>query len=142
MLFRGYLPIQSGWTMAEFLKQNRISFRDLKGFLIRNADRINQYAKTMAAKQGRPFQYLTVYTRMEELARKMADKEGIKRGLICIYSAPEPCRTLSFRFEKGRPMVRPSRRKCLHVYFYFMDREFGRSMSNCKPGFPCGSRFT
>jgi hypothetical protein len=40
MLFRGYLPIQSGWMMAEFLKQNEISFQNLKGFLIRNADGI------------------------------------------------------------------------------------------------------
>jgi hypothetical protein len=62
MLFRGYLPIQSGWMMAEFLKQNQISFQNLKGFLIRNADRINRYAKAMAGKQGRPFQYLTTYT--------------------------------------------------------------------------------
>jgi hypothetical protein len=40
MLFRGYLPIQSGWMMAEFLKRNEISFQNLKGFLIRNADGI------------------------------------------------------------------------------------------------------
>jgi hypothetical protein len=30
MLFRGYLPIQSGWEMAQFLNQNQISFRRLK----------------------------------------------------------------------------------------------------------------
>jgi hypothetical protein len=136
MLFRGYLPIQSGWTMAEFLRQNRISFRDLKGFLIRNADRINQYAKAMAAKHGRPFQYLTTYTRKEELARKMAEKEGIQRGLVCIYSAVEPCRTFCFRFEKGRPLVRPSNRKCLHIYFYFMDREFGLIHVKLQTWFP------
>jgi hypothetical protein len=124
MLFRGYLPIQSGWAMAEFLKQNQIPYKGLKGFLIHSADRVNQYAKTMAAKQGRPFQYLTVYTQKEELARKMAEEEGIKRGLICIYSAVEPCRTFCFRFEKGRRWVRPTRRKCLFIYFYFMDREF------------------
>ena len=136
MLFRGYLPIQSGWTMAEFLKQNHISFQSLKGFLIRNADRINQYAKTMAAKQGRPFQYLTVYTRKEELARKMAEQEGITRGLICIYSELEVCRTFSFGFEKGRPLVRPKRRKCLFIYFYFMDREFGLIHVKLQTWFP------
>jgi hypothetical protein len=136
MLFRGYLPIQSGWTMAEFIKQNQISYKGLKGFLIHSADRINQYAKTMAAKQGRPFQYLTAYTRKEELARKMAEEEGIQRGLVCIYSAVEPCRTFCFRFEKGRPMVRPTRRKCLHIYFYFMDREFGLIHVKLQTWFP------
>ena len=107
------------------LSRNVISFRNLKGFLIRSADGINQYAKAMAAKQGRPFQYSTSYTRKEDLVRKMAEEEGIQRGLVCIFSAVELCRTFSFRFEKGRPMVRPTSRKCLFIYFYFMDQKFG-----------------
>ena len=52
MLFRGYLPIQSGWQMAQFLNQNQITFRRLKDFLVSNADRIKEYARTMAAKQA------------------------------------------------------------------------------------------
>ena len=124
MLFRGYLPIQSGWQMAEFLKQNKISFWRLKEFLTKNADRINQYAKAMAAKQGRPFQYLNAPTREEDLARKMAEDEGIERGLVCVFSVLEPCRTFSFRYEKGHSFVRPATRKCLFIYFYFMDRQF------------------
>ena len=59
MLFRGYLPIQSGWAMAQFLNQNQISFRRLKDFLVENAEKINRHAKAMAANLGRPFQYLT-----------------------------------------------------------------------------------
>jgi hypothetical protein len=125
MLFRGYLPIQSGWAMAQFLNQKQISFRRLKDFLVENAEKINKYAKAMAAKNGRPFQYLAVPTRKEDVARKMAEKEGIQRGLICVFSVLEPCRTFSFRFEKGRPFVQTARRKCLFIYFYFMDRQFG-----------------
>jgi len=67
MLFRGYLPIQSGWQMAEFLKQNKISFWRLKEFLTKNADRINQYAKAMAAKQGRPIRKTHCLSRVLEL---------------------------------------------------------------------------
>ena len=101
MLFHGYLPIQSAWAMAELLKQNQISYRGLKGFLIDSANRVNQYAKTMAAKHGRPFPYLTAYTRKEELARKIAEKEGIQRGLVCIYSAVEACELLASGLKKG-----------------------------------------
>jgi len=107
MLFRGYLPIQSGWTMAQFLNQKQISFRRLKDFLLENAEKISQHAKTIAAKFGRPFQYQAVPTRKEDLARKMAEAEGIKRGLICVFSVLEPCRTFSFRFEKGRGVPFP-----------------------------------
>ena len=136
MLFRGYLPIQSGWTMAEFLKQNHISFWRLKDFLVKNAERINQHSKAMAAKHGRPFQYLSVPTRKEDVARKMAEDEGIQRGLICVFSVLEPCRTFSFRYEKGHSLVRPSRRKCLFIYFYFMDREFGLIHVKLQTWFP------
>jgi hypothetical protein len=136
MLFRGYLPIQSGWSMAEFLKQNHISFWRLKDFLVKNAERINQHSKAMAAKFGRPFQYLNVPTRKEDLARKMAEDDGIQRGLICVFSVLEPCRTFSFRYEKGHSLVRPSRRKCLFIYFYFMDREFGLIHVKLQTWFP------
>jgi len=136
MLFRGYLPIQSGWQMAQFLNQNQISFRRLKDFLVSNADRIKEYSRTMAAKQGRPFQYLATSTRKEDLARKMAADEGIERGLICIFSVLEPCRTFSFRFEKGRPFIQSARRKCLFIYLYFMDRQFGLIHVKLQTWFP------
>jgi hypothetical protein len=58
MLFRGYLPIQTGWAMAQFLNQNHIMFRNLKDFLTDSANRINKHAKAMADKFGRPIQYL------------------------------------------------------------------------------------
>ncbi len=136
MLFRGYLPIQSGWAMAQFLNQRNIRFRKLKDFLLENACRINDHAKAMAQKMGRPFQYLTSSTKMEEQARQMAEKEGIERGLVCIFSVLEPCRTFSFRFEKGRPFVQSARRKCLFIYFYFMDRDLGLIHVKLQTWFP------
>ena len=85
---------------------------------------------------GRLFQYLAVPTRKEDLARKMAEKEGIQRGLICIFSVLEPCRTFSFKFQKGRPFVQTARRKCLFIYFYFMDRQFGLIHVKLQTWFP------
>jgi hypothetical protein len=136
MIFRGYLPIQSGWQMSQFLSQNKIHFRDLKDFLVENADKINKHAKAMADKFGRPIQYLTKSIRMEETARKMAEAEGIKRGLICIYSILEPCRTFSFRWENGRPFIQVANRKCLFIYFYFMDQQLGLIHVKLQTWFP------
>ena len=125
MLFRGYLPIQSGWAMAQFLNQNDIRCSNLKDFLSENAGRVNEHAKTLATKLGRPFQYLTTATRKEDLAREMAEKEDIQQGLVCIFSVLEPCRSFSFKFKIGRPYIQSARRKCLFLYFYFMDRDLG-----------------
>jgi hypothetical protein len=44
-----------------------------KEFLIDNANKINQHAKTMAAKLHRPFQYLTVPTRAVTVAAKLRE---------------------------------------------------------------------
>jgi hypothetical protein len=136
MLFRGYLPIQSGWAMAQFLNQKDIRCPILKDFLSENAGRINDHAKTMAAKLGRPFQYLTAPTRKEDLARKMAEKEGIEHGLVCVFSVLEPCRSFSFRFKTGFPFVQSARRKCLFLYFYFMDGDFGLIHVKLQTWFP------
>jgi hypothetical protein len=66
MLFRGYLPIQSGWQMAQFFNQNQISYRHLKDFLVENAEKINRHAKAVAVNLGRPFQYLSVPRKLTE----------------------------------------------------------------------------
>jgi hypothetical protein len=40
MLFRGYLPIMSGWQMGQFFNSSGIRFRELKTFLVQNAERV------------------------------------------------------------------------------------------------------
>src|SRR5260370_1549225 len=42
MLFRGYLPIMSGWQMAQFFNSSKIRFPELKGFLLQHAERVKQ----------------------------------------------------------------------------------------------------
>jgi hypothetical protein len=39
MLFRGYLPIMSGWSMAQLLKGREVRGSSLKLFLLENAAR-------------------------------------------------------------------------------------------------------
>ena len=46
------------------------------------------------------------------------------------------CRTFSFRFCTGRPFVQSANRKCLHFYYYFMDRDFGLIHVRIQSWFP------
>ena len=55
---------------------------------------------------------------------------------MCVFSILEPCRTFSFCFQRGGPFVRSARRKCLHLYFYFMDRDFGLLHVRIQTWFP------
>ena len=140
MIFRGYLPIMSGWAMAQFLDRLNVTFGNLKPFLLENSERVKSHAIAMAQKHGRPCQYLQSNIDKEEAARKMAQRDGIQHGLVCIFSILEPCRTFSFKFKKPlpnqRPFVKPTRRKCLHLYFYFMDRHLGLIHVRIQTWFP------
>src|SRR3954452_12814420 len=125
MLFRGYLPIMSGWSMAQFLKAHQADRSSLKPFLLQNGERVKAHAIALAKKHQRPFEYLASPIRKEDAARKLAERDGIEQGLVCIFSVLEPCRTFSLRFQQDGVFVQSARRKCLHLYFYFMDRDFG-----------------
>src|SRR5439155_11192129 len=82
MLFRGYLPIMSGWAMAQFLDRLNQNFSSLKPFLLENSERVKNHAIAIAKKQGRPFQYLASNIRKEETARELAQRDGIEHGLV------------------------------------------------------------
>lgn len=136
MLFRGYLPIMSGWAMAEFLNGLDLRLHSLKAFLMENAERTKQHAMAMALKNNRPYEYLRGKIRMEDRAQEIAKRDGIQEGLVCIFSIVQPCRSFSFRFEKGRPFVQSAKRQCLQLYFYFIDAEFGLIHVRLQTWFP------
>lgn len=136
MLFRGYLPIMSGWAMAQFLNSLELNCGNLKPFLLQNAERVKDHAVAMSQKYKRPFEYLRSNIRKEEKARQLAERDGITEGLVCVFSILEACRTFSFRFTTGRPYVQSASRKCLHFYYYFMDRDFGLIHVRIQSWFP------
>ena len=55
VIFRGYLPIQDGNSMAQFLNQNGLRFRDLKSFLFEQSNRVKFHAQAWAERESRPF---------------------------------------------------------------------------------------
>src|SRR5712692_4681247 len=95
MLFRGYLPIMSGAAMADFLQAKGVHRWSLKTFLLTQAARLKKHAMQMAAAAGRPYQYLGERTRKEDLARQIANRDGIDEGLICVFALLEVSRTFS-----------------------------------------------
>jgi len=90
----------------------------------------------MATQHNRPYVYLQGKIQKDETARQIAQRDGITEGLVCIFSIVEPGRSFSFRFEKGRPFVQSAKRKCLHLYFYFIDRDFGLIHIRLQTWFP------
>ena len=54
MLFRGYLPIMSGWSMEQFLNGLEMNSGSLKPFLLENAERVKGHAIGVMADGLRP----------------------------------------------------------------------------------------
>ena len=48
----------------------------------------------------------------------------------------EPCRTFSFRFAPAQAYAQSAKRKCLHLYYYFMDRDLGLIHVRVQTWFP------
>jgi hypothetical protein len=116
MLFRGYLPIMSGASMAQFLRSEQVNCGNLKQFLVETGQRLKGHGERMAAQAGRPFEYWGhAGVRMERRARELAERDGISEGLVCVFSKLEPCRTFSFKYRKQDALVKPAQRKCLHL---------------------------
>ncbi len=136
MLFRGNLPIMSGWSMAQLLQAHEIDCASVKPFLLSNAERVKAHAIALARERGRPFEYLSAKMRKEDAVSKIAERDGIEEGLVCVFSALEPCRTFSLRFTTGQPYVPTAKRKCLHLYYYFMDRDLGLLHVRVQTWFP------
>ena len=136
VLFRGYLPFFSGYAMASFLETRQVHRRDVKRFVLTHADRLKDHARQMAAREGRPYQYFGERVKKEDRARQRAERDGITEGLVCVFATVEPCRTFSLRWREGSAYIQSARRKCLILYYYFMDRDFGLIHVRLQTWFP------
>jgi hypothetical protein len=63
----------------------------------------------------------------EDVARRVIQRDGIQQGLVCVLRCVEPCQSFHVRRNREHKKLElvPATRKCLFLYFYFVDREFG-----------------
>lgn len=125
ILFKGYLPISWAQSMENFMANQGLLIKEFKGFVYHQSQRLKQHAQSMAEKAGRPYIHLNGPIRKEDRARQIAACDGITQGLVCVLAAVEACTSFRLVPAQGRPRLINTRRKCLCLYFYFIDRQFG-----------------
>jgi hypothetical protein len=129
VLFRGTLrslEYQKGFEA--FLATHRVLYKDFGTFAERLSDEVKAHAKAFAKHHGRPLIYLaSPAISKEDFARRMMQRDGIQQGLICVLTCVEPCRAFQVRRNRETRHLEfgLATRKCLFIYFYFADREFG-----------------
>jgi hypothetical protein len=129
VLFRGTLrSISYAQGLDYFMGSQRVGFKDFAGFVEKFSAGVKARAEQIARRAGRPFLYVpSGQASKEALAREVMQRDGIAEGLICVLSGVEPCPSFSVRRDRVSRQLKllPRERKCLHLYFYILDRDFG-----------------
>jgi hypothetical protein len=129
VLFRGTLRSISYLDgMQRLLATYRVPLTQFGEFVEGVSAQVKEHAEEFAKRHERPLIYLpSAATCKEDVARDIQHHDKIQEGLICVLSCVEPCQTYALRKdrEKKHLLLVSAQRKCLYLYFYFMDREFG-----------------
>lgn len=129
MLFRGTLrSITHVSGLQIFLYSQRVLMKDFGSYVLSLSEQVVEHAKELARKAGRPYMYLpSSKESKEDLALQIVARDAIKQGLIVVFACVEPCQSFDLRKDRTTKHLElvSKERKCLHLYFYYLDREFG-----------------
>jgi len=125
--------------MMGFLWKRKILLKDFGAFAESMTQRLKEASLREARRLHRPIEYLRrAGIDKEAMARDIAQRDRIDRGLIAVLSATEPCQ--SFEIFRNRDLKKlqlvPRMRKCLFLYQYFVDPEFGFMSARIQTWFP------
>ena len=140
LVFRGTLRFVShSKGMDRYLWANQVLLKDFGSHAERVSGQLKAASLAQAKALGRPVDYLkSSQVSKEEIARGIAARDGIRDGLVCVLTCVEPC--LSFDIHRNRDTkkleLRPSPRKCLHLYHYWMHPVFGFLNARIQTWFP------
>jgi hypothetical protein len=129
LLFRGTLrSISYVDGMDRFLSSQGILYKDVAGFAARITAHVRAHAEAVAKRTGRPLEYLRSSAISKDArAREILARDAITEGLVCIFSCVESCITLTVRGDRASQRLKLVReeRRCVFLYFYYVDRDFG-----------------
>ena len=144
-IFKGYLTgLFPDGAFGRFLTRQEVLLKDFGAYVERATARVKKHVQALAAEAGRPYHYLeSAHTHASEeskeaLAQRIAERDGVKEGLVCVLAVVEPCWSFEVRGnrETKKLEVVRRRRKCLHFYFYHIDPEFGWMHVRLQSWFP------
>lgn len=126
-------------VMEKYIQKAGFLLKDFKQLMLRVTGQIKAATQQIAQQTGRPLTYVSSsQVRKEQLARQLAERDGIASGLIGIFSCVEPCRTYTVGGNPRTKMLEAQLGlgKCLHYYFYHFHPVFGFMHLRLQSWFP------
>src|SRR5437016_5703821 len=126
-------------VMEKYIQKTGFLLKDFKQLMLQITGQIKAATQQIAQRAGRPLTYLSSsQVRKEQVAREIAQKDGVSSGLIAILSCVEPCRTYTVGGNPQSKMLEAhlGLGKCLHYYFYHFHPVFGFMHLRLQSWFP------
>lgn len=130
IVIQGVVP---SWCCSESITHYFYAY-DMKIFDFANfsqplTQRIRENAEQIARDNGIEIEFIrkTKAFRKDDRISEIISTSGKTEGLVHIFSAMESCNTFKPWHDKqtGKTFLKPDQGKCLHYYFYFIDKELG-----------------
>jgi len=129
LVFRGTLRrIVYATGLKHLLDRHHVLLKDFPEVAKARTERLKAASLALAEETGRPVVYLpSSKTSKEETAREIAERDGIRDGLVAVLKSVEPCRSFEVHGNRATKKLelRGEDAKCLHLYHYFIDPHFG-----------------
>jgi len=130
IIIQGVIPT---WSYAEgmtgYFFGNDIKIFDYAKFGEPLTEKTRANAEKIAKDNGIQIEFIrkSGAFRKDDRIQEIIKEKGIKEGLVHIFSAMEVCNTYKPWHDKetGKTFFKNDQSKCLHYYFYFIDRELG-----------------
>jgi hypothetical protein len=127
--FRGTLRMLANVKgLGNFLSYTGRLLKDFKQHALNFSQQVRAASLQVAESAGRPVVHLdSPAVCKEDLAREIAERDGVKEGLIGVLTAVESCSSFNIRSdrESGHLELVHQPRKCQHLYHYQIHPVFG-----------------
>jgi hypothetical protein len=122
-----------------YLSANRVLLKDFESHAIERTAMLIDASLAEARRLERPTPYLNSSSiSKEEEARRIAKRDQVRDGLICVLKCVEPCRTFEVHRNREQKILelRGKLGKCAFLYHYFMHPVFGLMHVRIQTWFP------
>lgn len=133
------IPIAYQKALQQFLFVNNILLKDFLPYAKNLAEIIKENAKSIAKEEDAPYIYLNnSRIRKEQYIKAIIKERGSHPGLVTVLSTLEVDKSFDIFKNKVTHKLEliPRKRKCLHIYFYFIDEELGLCYFRIQTFFP------
>jgi hypothetical protein len=110
------------------MNSQHILLKNFDAWAQRCTQRLVQHVEGVVQAAGRPCEYLpSSALSKEERALAIAQRDGIREGLVCLLSCVEPCYSAAVRRNRQTRMLDLvfTQRKCKFLYLYLIHPVFG-----------------